>query len=186
MSTATIDVPAIERELTSLWQQASADEECGVIRSSTSNLLVYLPGDYDQSEFDDEMSHIAAERPCRALVMIVDRGATDSSITAQVTSRCTIPAGSAKQVCCEQVTINASGSQVEEAPSAVAPLLIPDLPVYLWWRAEPRVEDKGVFGRLAELADRVIIDSARFDDPIKDLRAEARVLRDRQIGRAHV
>lgn len=178
MSTATIDIPAIERQLTSLWRQASTDVESGVIRSSTSNLLVYLSEDYDSSDFEEAMTHIAAERPCRALVMYVDHNGVDSTITADVTSRCTLPTGSSKQVCCEQVTINASGSQINEIPSAIAPLLIPDLPVYLWWRAEPRLRDRGIFGKLVEIADRVVIDSARFIDPMRDLVAEAELLRD--------
>jgi len=58
------------------------------------------------------------------------------------------------------------------------PLLISDLPVYMWWRAVPRLVDKALFRRLVDIADRVIIDSAQFNDPHGDLLAMAAVLRE--------
>src|SRR6185503_1236062 len=150
MSTSTntpgsswIDVAAIERELTALWQQASEDDDqAGVIRSSILNLLVFVPEASEASKVDDILTEITAAHPSRAVLMLVDREASESMLNAEVTSRCTLPTGSSKQVCCEQVTITAAGSGVAELPSTLAPLLLSDLPVYLWWRAVPRIEDK--------------------------------------------
>jgi glucose-6-phosphate dehydrogenase assembly protein OpcA len=178
MAVSTIDVGAIEKELTSLWQQASGEDDSGVLRSSTLNLIVYVPAgsERDGGNLDEILSDITAAHPCRAVLMAIDRKSQESRISAQVTSRCTLPAGSTKQVCCEQVTISASGHEVGEVPSAISPLLIPDLPVYLWWRAVPRLEDKTLFTKLVDLSDRVIIDSARFNAPVNDLSSLAAVL----------
>ncbi|HEY9233322.1 MAG TPA: glucose-6-phosphate dehydrogenase assembly protein OpcA, partial [Blastocatellia bacterium] len=107
--------------------------------------------------------------PCRVIALIADRAAQESRLTAEVTSRCTLPTPTSKQVCCEQVTITASQDHLDEAPSAIVPLLIADLPVYLWWRAEPKAEDKELYGWLADIADRVVIDSAKFNQPEGDL-----------------
>lgn len=185
MSTATqppagsaIDVGAIERELTSLWQQASEDEDHGVIRSSILNLLVYAPKDADAELVNDMLAGITAAHPCRAVLMISDASAAEATLEAQVTSRCTLPTASSKQVCCEQVTINAGGEAVNDVPSAVAPLLLSDLPVYLWWRAVPRIQDKALFQKLTDISDRVIIDSAFFNDPHGDISKMATVLND--------
>ena len=173
-----MDIGAIERELTSLWQAASADESSGVIRSSTLNLLVYAPADSDLRALDDIVADITAAHPCRAVVMIVDAQGQTPSISAEVTSLCRLsPGDSGKQVCCEQVTVNASGSQIGEVPSAIAPLLIPDLPVYLWWRAVPRLEDKALFRKLTEISDRVVIDSAQFGDPVVQINNLAAILK---------
>jgi glucose-6-phosphate dehydrogenase assembly protein OpcA len=174
---STINVAAIERELTALWQQASQDENSGVIRSSMLNLIVYAPSSSDLEKLDLTMIDITASHPCRAIVLLVDDESRDSILSAQVTSRCTLPTASTKQVCCEQVTITASGEDVDEAPSVVVPLLISDLPVYLWWRAVPRAAGKPLFRRLGDIADRVIIDSAQFNDPHGDLLAMAIALR---------
>jgi len=185
MSTSTvpptgswIDVAAIERELTALWQQASADEDHGVIRSSILNLLVYVPGAAEAARIDELLTEVTAAHPSRAILMIAEGDASEAKLEAQVTSRCTLPTGTSKQVCCEQVTITAAGEGVLEVPSAVAPLLLSDLPVYLWWRAEPRIQDKKLFRKLADISDRVVIDSALFNDPHNDIASMAAVLRD--------
>ncbi|HSB08301.1 MAG TPA: glucose-6-phosphate dehydrogenase assembly protein OpcA [Blastocatellia bacterium] len=174
-----IDVAAIERELIALWQQASEDDEHGgVIRSSILNLLVFVPQPSASVEIDDILTEVTAAHPSRAILMLVDREASESKLEAQVTSRCTLPTGSSKQVCCEQVTITAAGSGIAELPSTLAPLLLSDLPVYLWWRAVPRIEDKALFRKLADISDRVIIDSSLFTHSHRDIASMASVLRD--------
>jgi len=173
-----IDVGAIERELTELWQQASEeDEHGGVIRSSILNLLVFAPAG-TEARIDDVLVDVTAAHPSRAILMIVDRESSEAKLEAQVTSRCTLPAGSSRQVCCEQVTITAAGSGVSDLPSTLAPLLLSDLPVYLWWRAVPRMEDKALFRKLADISDRVIIDSSLFNEPHQDIVSMAKVLHD--------
>lgn len=173
----TINVDAIERELTALWQQASQDEEHGgVTRASMFNLLVYVPSRARASKLDSMLTDITAARPCRAILIVSDGEAPEETLTAEVTSRCTLPSDSSKQVCCEQVTITAGSAQADEVPSAVAPLLLSDLPAYLWWHAVPRLADKALFRRLVDLSDRVVIDSAHFRDPEADLGSLAVVL----------
>ena len=174
---SAIDVAAIEKELTTLWKEASEDESGGVVRSSILNLLIYVPNPAEASKVDDIMLEITGSHPCRAILMIADRESAQNTLTAQVTSRCTLPTPSSKQVCCEQVTITASEDHLDEVPSAAVPLLISDLPVYLWWRAVPQVTDKQLFGKLAEISDRMIIDSSQFNDPRGDLASMAAALR---------
>jgi glucose-6-phosphate dehydrogenase assembly protein OpcA len=174
-ATTTINVGAIEKELTSLWKQASEDEEGGVVRASILNLIVYVPEPAESNAVDDIVIDVTASHPCRVISLVADRTA-ESKLTAEVTSRCTLPTPTSKQVCCEQVTITASEDHLDEAPSAIVPLLISDLPVYLWWRAEPKAEDKELYGWLADIADRVVIDSAMFNDPEGDLASIAKRL----------
>lgn len=176
MSTS-INIAAIERELNSLWKEAGSEDESGLIRACLLNLLVYTPDPASAGKVDDIIVEISIERPARAILMIADRDSSESTLTAHVTSRCTIPDGMSKQVCCEEVTIMASGAQVNEMPSAVVPLLMPDLPVHLWWRAVPQLSDR-VFNYLGEISDRVIIDSATFADPRGDLIKFASIIRD--------
>ena len=167
----SINVAAIERELNALWKDAgSEDEHGGVTRSSVLNLLVYINinGQNSSSEIDEVLTEVTAAHPSRAILIVADREATDPELSAQVISRCTLPSATTRQVCCEQVTILAKGEQVNEVHSAVMPLLLSDLPVYLWWRAVPPLADK-VFTRLAEMSSRVVIDSAIFADPHGDL-----------------
>ncbi|MEN3330662.1 MAG: hypothetical protein V7641_27 [Blastocatellia bacterium] len=174
-ATTTINVGAIEKELTSLWKQASEDETGGVVRASILNLIVYVSEPAESRAVVDIVIDVTASHPCRVISLVADRAA-ESKLTAEVTSRCTLPTPTSKQVCCEQVTITASEDHLDEAPSAIVPLLIADLPVYLWWRAEPKAEDKELYGWLADIADRVVIDSGKFNDPEGDLASIAKAL----------
>jgi glucose-6-phosphate dehydrogenase assembly protein OpcA len=174
---SSINVGAIERELTSLWQQASEHEDGGIMRASTLNLLVFVTSQTDAKTLDETLTQVTAGHPSRAILIVADGESPEAGLSAEVTSRCTMPTAVSKQVCCEQVTLTAAGADVGEVPSAVAPLLISDLPVYLWWAAVPRITDKVIFRRLADLADRVIIDSADFNDPVGDMASMAAVLR---------
>lgn len=173
-----INVRAIERELTSLWQQASEHEDGGIMRASTLNLLVFVTSHGEAARLDDTLTEVTAAHPSRAIMIIADSQSQEPVLAAQVTSRCTLPTATSKQVCCEQVTITAAGSELDEMPSAVGPLLVSDLPVYLWWCSVPRITDKVTFRRLADLSDRVIIDSADFNDPHGDMASMAAVLRE--------
>ncbi|HET9530090.1 MAG TPA: glucose-6-phosphate dehydrogenase assembly protein OpcA [Blastocatellia bacterium] len=173
-----INIPAIEKELSSLWKQAGEEgDDGGVIRACLLNLMVYVPDSEEANKVDEIIMEVSAEHPARAILMIADREASESALSAEVTSRCTLPAGLSKQVCCEQVTIHGSGEQANEIPSAVVPLLLSDLPTYLWWRAVPQLTDK-FFKRLGDVSDRVIIDSADFADQYKELQNLAALLRD--------
>jgi glucose-6-phosphate dehydrogenase assembly protein OpcA len=59
---------------------------------------------------------------------------------------------------------------VVELPSAALPLLVPDLSTFLWWRSGPHAADK-VLDILLRATDRLVIDSAEFADPERDLDA---------------
>jgi len=126
---------------------------------------------------DDLLADVTASHPSRA-ILIAAEDADEPRLEAQVTSRCTLPIGTRKQVCCEQVTITAAGSGLADVASAVAPLLLSDLPVYLWWRPVPRTQHKALFRKLADISDRVIIDSALFNDPHDDIARMATVFRE--------
>ena len=173
---ATVDVRAIERELTSLWKQAGEDDG-GVIRACLLNLIIYTPNAEFSNEVDQVIAEVTAGHPCRAILIIANPEAAEPHLSARVTSRCTMPTATSKQVCCEQVTLEAGGDRVNEVASAAIPLLLSDLAKYLWWRAVPRLGDR-VFKRLVDTSDRVIIDSAEFASPHEDLMTLATLLRE--------
>ena len=96
---------------------------------------------------------------------------------AYVSTRCRRLGGSGKQVCGEQVTIEAAGAAIETVAIAIAPLLVPDVPVFLWWKDIPHYEDK-LFNRMTTMADRVVIDSSCFDHPHEDLQRLSQIIKE--------
>ncbi|MGI9107622.1 MAG: glucose-6-phosphate dehydrogenase assembly protein OpcA [Pyrinomonadaceae bacterium] len=164
-----IDVGRLEKELTASWQSASGGGESGMTRVCVLNLIVYATEREDRAEIDALLDVVAEHTPCRALILIADREAAEAKLKAQVATRCKENSKGVKQVCGEQVTIEAGGAAVVEAvASAIEPLVMPDVPVFLWWRDIPHEEDK-LFNRLVELSDRIVIDSLAFDHPHHDL-----------------
>jgi glucose-6-phosphate dehydrogenase assembly protein OpcA len=180
-----VDVERIEKELASMWTEASDDEAggeaeagAGVTRACALNLIVYTTKQDDRARLDKVLDEVSQQHPGRMLVLVTDSAAAEASLDAYVSMRCRILAGNRKQVCGEQVMIEATGLAVSMAATAVAPLLVPDVPVFLWWKDIPHYEDT-LFNRLAAMADRIVIDSAAFDHPQDDLLRLAQILSER-------
>lgn len=171
-----IDAARLERELAAMWAEVSGgDGSSGVVRACALNLIIYAEGHEERAEVDALLDEVIERHPCRALVVVADRERPEASLEAFISTRCQLSPRGAKQICGEQITIEAGGAAVETAWTAVAPLLVPDVPVFLWWKDIPHYDDR-VFERLAALADRVVIDSASFDHPHFDLIRLAEIL----------
>src|SRR5262249_42002891 len=76
--------------------------------------------------------------------------------------------GGRKRLCCEELVLIAQGKFVRELPSAALPLLVSDLPVFLWWCDELR-DDEPTFSDFKRAADRLVIDTAESHNPIETL-----------------
>jgi glucose-6-phosphate dehydrogenase assembly protein OpcA len=178
--TKGIDVGKIEKELASMWKPASTGEgvnaESGVTRACALNLVVYATAADDRAKIDEMLDVVNEQHPGRTLVLMADREAQAPALEAYVSTRCRRLGGSGRQVCGEQVTIEVAGSAVETVASAIAPLLVPDVPVFLWWKDIPHYGDT-LFSRLTAMADRVVIDSSCFDRPHEDLLHLAEVIK---------
>ena len=173
-----LDIGAIESHLKSLWREDSCEGEsegAAVTRARVLNLLVYVDSMDQAAALDSILTETTRRHPARAMVMIVDHSDAKPEIQAWVSARCQVH-GDDKQVCCEQITFHAKGDTVRELPSAINPLLAPDLPVFLWWRAVPNLSDP-VFSRLMDMSDRVVINSGDFAHPRRDMVTLSQVLK---------
>ncbi len=180
-TTKGIDVGKIEKELAAMWKPSDDGEgsnaESGVTRACALNLLVYATETDDRAQIDEMLDEVSEQHPGRTLVLLADREAIEPKLEAYVSTRCRRLGGSGKQVCGEQVTIEAAGTAIETVASAIAPLLVPDVPVFLWWKDIPHYEDK-LFSRMTTMADRVVIDSSCFDNPHQDLQRLSRIIKE--------
>ncbi len=175
---ASLDVQAVERELNRLWMESAGGHSAGddeevegaVMRARVLNLMVYISSEEALESVNRLLSEISMMHPCRALVMVAERTREDRDIEMFVSSHCRPGDDEGVSLCCEQVTMTARGVFAVELPSAAEPLLVPDLPVFLWWRDQPRLGDE-VFRKLSHASDRVILDSADFLQPYEDLLA---------------
>lgn len=169
--TKGIDVAGIERELAAMWQRASGEGsagESGVVRACALNLIIYTTPQDNRDQLGEMLEIVNEHHPGRTLLLFSDREAREARLEAYVSTRCRLLGSSRQQICGEQVTIEAAGAVVARVASAIAPLLVADVPVFLWWKDIPHDEDE-LFDRMSRMADRVVIDSASFDHPYADL-----------------
>jgi glucose-6-phosphate dehydrogenase assembly protein OpcA len=160
-----VDVVAVERELTGLWKAAAVEDEGGsgapVVRACVLNLVAYAGGEEAGDRMKDMVSQVSGRHPNRSIIIVGRPQGPSAGLSAAISAHCQVPPSGGKQVCSEQVILNASGSAVDEVHGTVLPLLVSDLPVFLWWHDEPPLEGH-LFRELLESADRLLIDSADF------------------------
>lgn len=171
-----IDVGKIEKELKSLWR--TDEQGHSVTRAYTSNLVVYAHAGEDLETISDMLTVVNGIHPGRVVLLVANRAeGVAPRLEASTSVRCR-KLGASQIVCGEQVTLEADGVALATANTAIAPLMLPDIPVFLWWKDIPHYSDP-LFDRLADLADRIVIDSAAFDNPHNDLRRLAEVVQTR-------
>jgi len=171
-------VAALERELARLRrvQSAHARESVRPIaRASVLNLIVYADREEHARRAARSISDLALRHPSRAIVVLADRGQEREHSERRIEMHCQRPVpDGARQVCYEQILVRASGDVDDRLASAVIPLLVPDLPVFLWWTGTPPIGSRS-FGDLLRLTDRLIVDSADFARPEVTLPTIARI-----------
>lgn len=155
-----VNVPAIERELTELWKAAAESKEgndAAVTRVCLLNLLIYNSDPEGAAEISDVIAKVTEEAPCRAIVMLGDKASEEDATQAWISSHCHLD-DKMRQVCCEEIRVSASGEGLLNLERTVAPLIVPDLPVFLWWQDAKSLDAKYFQDFLHEV-NRVIVDS---------------------------
>ena len=171
-------VAALERELARLRrvQTAHARELVRPIaRASVLNLIVYADREEHARRAARSVSDLALRHPSRAIVVLADRGRAREQSDRRIEMHCQLPiSDGARQVSYEQILVRATGDVDDRLASAVIPLLVPDLPVFLWWTGTPPLGSRS-FADLLRLTDRLIVDSADFARPEVTLPIIARI-----------
>jgi len=160
-------VAQLERELARMRrvQTAHAAEQGHVVaRASVLNLVVHASREVHARRAAATIGELAQRHPSRAIIVHADRDRS-KGVEASLAMHCHLPAtDAARQVSYEQILIRARGDSDERLASAVIPLLLPDLPVFLWWTGTPPLDER-LFDDLLAFADRFIVDSADFARP---------------------
>jgi glucose-6-phosphate dehydrogenase assembly protein OpcA len=160
-------VAEVGHELDRIWSSVSlittdaegAEERRVAARSSVMNLVV-VGG---RSEVGERAASIveglSGRHPSRALVVCQSDPDGPAWLDAQIHAHCVLPAAGAPETCSELVYLTAGGQAGQHLAGVVAPLLVHDLPVAIWWPSEPRLDSAQARDLLA-LADRVMVDGS--------------------------
>ena len=121
--------------------------------------LVIVTDEATQYDAVRAASEAAREHPCRVLVVITRRPAAPSRLDAEIRVGEAGPG--------ETLLLRMYGPLGEHADSVIAPLLLPDTPVVVWWPGAPPATPAGE--RIGVLAQRRITDAATADEPRQSL-----------------
>lgn len=150
-----MSVEEVEHELGLL----RADEEGQPgLRASVLNLVVVTDDD-SAGWVTDEVARLAGRYPSRAILLISDPEETEPALDVRLSVFCDARGGHESRVCAEQITVHAGGSTAGHLESIAGPLLIPDLPAFLFYPNGFDPESPELRG-MARIVDRVIVDSA--------------------------
>jgi len=169
------NIATLEDDLSELWRAAAEDPgtEHPVVRAAVLTLLAFVESEEEGRETFNLISRVIAQNPCRAILMAAEPKERPEGLSAWISAQCHLPPSGARQVCCEQVYVRARGDAVKGLDNVVVPLIVPELPVYLWWRAG-RFTPPDFLDQLLRVTNRVLVDSGRFEEPEVDLAALAR------------
>jgi glucose-6-phosphate dehydrogenase assembly protein OpcA len=175
-------VSELEAELSSLWRSAAegVSGESIVTRACALTLLVSVENEEEARKVSEMIGEVTRQNPCRTIIIVSETSGAPGGVQAWISAHCHVPVDGEKQVCSEQVTVVARGDSVRALPNIVLPLVVPGLPIYLWWRGR-RFEPGSYYDDILRITDRVLFDSGRFPDPASDLArlaARAREVRD--------
>jgi glucose-6-phosphate dehydrogenase assembly protein OpcA len=178
-----VDVAQIERQLHVLWQLASESAkdptQRAITRASLLNLVAYCETDAARNHATETISTLTTRHPCRAIVLLAKPYESRDELSASISALCHLAGGGRKQVCCEQISICASGEGTGRLGSAVLPLLESDLPTVIWWQGN-FLARPGLFLRLATVADKLVYDMSAWEAPEVFLGAVQRLAVDQQ------
>jgi glucose-6-phosphate dehydrogenase assembly protein OpcA len=174
-----VDVAGIERQLAELWQMAAGTETDAarrqITRASLFNLVTVCETEQDRDTATEVIRALTSRHPCRAIVVLADTAGGASELSASISAHCHLAGGAQKQVCCEQISVNARGDGVARLIGVMLPLLESDLPVVLWWRGN-FLSRRQLFDRFVAVADRVMFDTSMWPAAQVDLGALAAMI----------
>jgi len=177
-----VDVAAIEKELHELWHAVAETQpgspERQIARASLFNFVVFCRTEAHRDHATQVLSTLTSYHPCRAMVLVVDPESPKPQLSAAISAHCHL-AAERKQVCCEQITFHASGTDVENLSATVLPLLESDLPTVVWWQYN-FLQSVVVFRQLVDAADQIIYDTSSWDAPENQFGALAEIIAARQ------
>jgi glucose-6-phosphate dehydrogenase assembly protein OpcA len=151
--------------------------EGGAVRLAVLNLVAACVDVASADQASQAVGRLGAKHPARAIIVLADPAGPEQ-IEADLSLQCA--AVDSAQVCAEQVRLLVGGKPAYHLASVVTPLLVPDIPTYLWLVGAPPLRQ--AFGQDAiAICERLIFDSGEYEDApatLQTLAAEVDVVGD--------
>lgn len=193
--TNTLDTGAIIDELTRLWAEIGGPEHGGeapgemvaesriggggLMRANTLNLIAVAENQDNAHLITSTVSQLRNFLPSRTIIFITDQEAVDRLKTWRVLVQLNEAyhnTNDAPALRFETIIISADPKVAGHLASIVSPLLMTELPTFLWWPSGD-FSSSPIFNDLVEIVDRLIVDSAQLGNDAETV-AQLRTLLD--------
>ena len=178
---ASIPISEIHDALQHEWGELSAivEEQTGALplRTNTSTLVVLAEAGRPAARARETLHQLAAAIPSRVILFILDREC--ESGWAAVWAHCALTPRGTSAGCYDVIEITLPPDRLEAIPNIVFVHRLGELPTFLIWNGIVDFDSDGTRA-VAAVADRLVIDSESFADPLQATRDYRRFLTGQQ------
>ena len=183
LRTRQVDPSAIEHELSALWMaEAEARQQAQtpmvpLARTLLLSLVIFAPDRAAAERARSLAVGLTRRQPLRSIILVAGDRSAAEGLEAWVSIQCESPLHADEQVCGEHIVLEAQGASSLDLPGLVLPLLLPNVPSFLWWQ-QGNPFTHPILAHLNPAVDRLIVDSLTFATPLADFFDVARALPD--------
>ncbi len=149
-----VSVDKIEEHLNYIWQQKADREDDVVVKTSTINFCIVCNMDVLEQTLS-LVHNIVPHHPGRVFIAAFDDSESSHAITANLDTRCY--QRKENKICSEMIVLRFGKNAEQHFTGLILPLILPNLPVYLWWMLP--FDKLDAFASLLNSTDRLIINS---------------------------
>ena len=158
----------VEKELARIWARQDLTTQMDgqparhvAARTSVMNLVVIARRPETAERGAATIQALTGRHPSRTIVVQSADPDGPSWIDGRVEAHCILPREDAPETCAETIHLVVGGEAGRHLSAIVAPLIIHDLPVTVWWPGEPPFTSRAAVD-LFMAADRLIVDGSTW------------------------
>ncbi|MHB8644282.1 MAG: glucose-6-phosphate dehydrogenase assembly protein OpcA [Thermomicrobiales bacterium] len=160
-----VDVRDIEDALTQLWMTSQTGGRSSM-QAYTLNLIIFAGSGANAADAQEIAARVGQVHPSRTIILRTEER-EEAHLRAWISAQCDYGGGMERSGS-EQVTLEAAGDGIRQLPGTVIPLLVPEVPVVLWWSGDG-LFNHAIFPALMDASDQLVIDSSAFPDSVQVL-----------------
>jgi len=182
-------IAEVEQELARIWAKQDLSTEMDgapgrhiAARTSVMNLIVIARRPELAERGAATIQALTGRHPSRTVVVQSADPDGPSWLDARVEAHCILPREDAPETCAETIHLTAGGEAGRHLSAIVAPLIIHDLPVTVWWPGEPPFGSRAAYDLLSG-SDRLVVDASTWNgDGLERLREMAGMLESTRLA----
>lgn len=162
-----VTIRDLERELAGLRDALTEPGQAPRLRTSVMTHIAWVPERWVEAA-TDTLAGLAERHPSRTILLFPRPEDSRDALDGEVDIRCFVREGKEGEVCSEVISVRLCGPRAHAPASVVLPFLVSDLPAFLRWRG-PLPFGAPELEQLADVVDRLIVDSREWPDVESDL-----------------